>query len=394
MSNRIYESQSGLNIGETQHSGVPTVLKHETVIINGQTIAAFGSNFTIDIREKACILHDLTLALQTSAITGLTGTVANYPNFVPAVQFIDRIDILQNGNTWTRYGDEQFLINNLFKPDEQRLLYNTSIGNYSSNTQRAVLASTSNYFYIPLDTFFNASHMPLLHPHSDIQLRIFIRPLASLVNQSTLTGTAIATFLSSSVLARVTRLKGLEVKLMQEIQARPHDYRFLDLKYQVYTAYAGTTAQTFTLNAITGKVAFLIFTIRTSAPTGSALYTYLPVTSFSILDSTGTNIVGGQDVYSQMALTVLNKEWVESSFTTETAYGITNNNAYVYMFSFSADTLHTLKTASRNGEYIFNGNEQLKISCPSLAATSIVECYAYTHSVVKLSHHKISKHEE
>ena len=95
-----------------------------------------------------------------------------------------------------------------------------------------------------------------------------------------------------------------------------------------------------------------------------------------------------------MALTVLNKEWVESSFTTETAYGITNNNAYVYMFSFSADTLNTLKTASRNGEYIFNGNEQLKISCPALAATSIVECYAYTHSVVKLSHHKISKHEE
>ena len=391
---RIYETHSGLNISESQHSTVPTHLKHETVIINGQTIAAFGSNFTIDIREKACILHDLTLSFQVSAISGLTGTVANYPNFVPSVQWIDRIDILQNGNTFTRYGDEQLLINNLFKSDEQRLLYNTSIGNYSSSAQRATLASTSSYYFIPLSTFINQAHIPLLHPHSDIQLRIFMRPLASLVNQSTLTGTPIATFLSSSVLARVTRLKGLEVKLMQEIQARPHHYRFLDLKYQVYTAYSGTTAQTFTLNAITGKVAFLIFTIRTSAPTGSALYTYLPVTSFSILDSTGTNIVGGQDVYSQMALTVLNKEWVDSSFTTETAYGINNNNAYVYMFSFSADTQHTHNTSSRNGEYIFNGNEQLKISCPALAATSIVECYAYTHSVIKLSSHKIDKSEE
>ena len=370
---RHYESDSGYNVSDSQRVTVPTNLKHESIIVNAQTLPSFGSNFTIDFRDKGCILHDTVLAFGVSAISGLTGTVAGYPNFTPTAFWIDHIDYLMNGKTITRYGDEQFITNNLFKSDEERKLWNQSIGSYDSNTQRAYLASTSNTYYLALSSFIDQAHMPLLFQHNDLQVRIFLRPLASLVNQSTLTGTAIATFLSAKLIARVTRLKGLEVKLMQEVQSRAHHYRFLDVKYQTFTALAGTTSQTFSLTSLTGKVAFLIFTIRTAGPTGSALNTYIPITNFSILDSTGTNIVGGQDVPSAFALTVLNKEWVESSYTTETVNGVTNNNANVYLYSFSSDTSHSHKTASRNGEFHFRGNEQLKINCPALAANSTVE---------------------
>ena len=83
MSNRHYESDSGYNVSDSQRVTIPTQLKHESIIVNAQTLPSFGSNFTIDFRDKGCILHDTVLAFEVSAISGLTGTVAGYPNFTP-----------------------------------------------------------------------------------------------------------------------------------------------------------------------------------------------------------------------------------------------------------------------------------------------------------------------
>ena len=95
-----------------------------------------------------------------------------FPNFVPSVFFIDYVDIVTNSNTTRRYGDENFVLNQLFKTEEERLLYNQSMGIYSSNIQRASLASSSNIYYVQLCDFFKQGKIPMLFQHSDIQYNL------------------------------------------------------------------------------------------------------------------------------------------------------------------------------------------------------------------------------
>ena len=75
------------------------------------------------------------------------------------------------------------------------------------------------------------------------------------------------------------------------------------------------------LTPITGNVSYLIFVVRSQAPVGENMYNFLPISSFGILNSSQTNITGGQMISSKMALQVLPVDWVKSSYLSENTIG-------------------------------------------------------------------------
>ena len=110
------------------------------------------------------------------------------------------------------------------------------------------------------------------------------------------------------------------------------------------------------------------------------------------LNSSSTNIVGGQQIPSAYALQVLNKYWCQSSYTNETALGLTNNNAYVYCWSFSHEPVKAMQQGKMYGSYPFQGNEQLLINWTgTLSANYQVDVYAFTESIVETNSFSVKK---
>ena len=92
-----------------------------------------------DFKEKALNLHDLTIQMNVSALTGLTGTSIQ-ARYSTAYSWISGIEILLNNQVHdTIYPETQFLLQNLFKYDEDRTFCSNMAGNYASITQRASL---------------------------------------------------------------------------------------------------------------------------------------------------------------------------------------------------------------------------------------------------------------
>lgn len=387
-------SKSGLNVHREQVFE-PAQGKHETIIIPSTSSPAWGSYFVCDLRMLNVIVHDLALQFNVSAISGLTGSVANYPNYTPAYKWIQRLELAMNDKVIdTYYPDEQFIMNQLFVSDEKRRLNNNSCGAYDSLAQRNTLATATSNYFVNLFNCFQQAHIPLLFAHSNIQLRVYMDTLANNVNQSTLTGTPVSTINSCNLIAKISRMSQDDLQARKVAVAKnPHHYRFTELRYGTFTVQSGVSSASIVLNPIVGPVSFLLFTVRpTNALTGNSGIQYTAISNFAILDNTGTNVTGGQVIPSAMALQVLGKDWSLSSYLGETAIGLTDNKANVYMFSFASDPIETVERGISTGSYHFRGSEQLQIAFTgSLASAVQVDLYALCDSVLEVSGSGIRK---
>ena len=73
--------------------------------------------------------------------------------------------------------------------------------------------------------------------------------------------------------------------------------------------------------------------------------------------------------------------WAKSSFLTEAESGV--SNAYVYVYSFSADPIRALATGAKLNSYKFQGQELLNVTFPSaLASASTLEVFAFAEYIV------------
>ena len=170
---------------------------------------------------------------------------------------------------------------------------------------------------------------------------------------------------------------------MQITQQPTHNY-FLESRFGLFQIPAGNANSQIVLTPIVGSVAFLMFVVRnTTNVTQSLGYQYQPITNFQLLGSSSENIVGGQPITSALALQVLNQYWIESSFTSETSLGLTDNKANVYIWSFGADPISSMKSANQYSARSFFGNEQLQITWGSTLANPVqVDVYAMCNSVI------------
>lgn len=387
-----------------QYSDMPQ-MRHETVIIPSTSAPAWGGYFIFDIREKNVRIHDLCLQFNASALTGYTvatGAPTFLQRYTPAVFWFTRIEIVQNNNVIdTIYPNQQFLMQQLFNSDERRALINAAEGSYSSIPQRVTLASSASSYYVDLSTFFSQTHQAIYHSKDDIQIRVYMDNLtnnAVAPSGGTFTlsaSTPVSTINSANIIVKLSRESAEYSAANQNlIRSRAHHFPFTELRFGTFIVNSGTASSSIVLTPITGNVSLLLFTVRlVSGLSGESEYNYLPITNFAILDSTSTNIVGGQALPSALNLLIMANNWFKSSYTNESSAGYgTNNNANVYSFSFGADPISTIDSSVFLNSAKFTGNEQLQIQFTgTLAANVQVDVYALVESYVEITHNSVRK---
>ena len=389
-------NKHGHHVQHSQHINVPH-MKHESIIIPSTSNPTWGGYFVIDFRERNCVLHDLTLQFNVSALTGYTGSNATSPRYTPAFFWFSRIELVQNNNVIdTIYSNQQFISNQLFNFDEQRAILNLGAGAYNNTTQRATLAASANAYYIDLWNYFQQGNLPILSQKDDLQIRVYMDTLANnaVTGTATLSTGPTSTINSCNLIARVSRLHSSDVSNRLRLHhSRPEHYKFNELRFGTFAVASGVSQTSIVLTPLTGHCNYLFFTVRpTASITGEGYYNYTAISNYAILDGTSTNIVGGQSIPNAMALLLLGRNWTRSSYLSETALGTTNNGANVYIWSLSASCVKTASTGVDLNTYKFTGNEQLQITFTfALGAGITVNVYAHMASVVEVSHNAVKK---
>jgi hypothetical protein len=218
---------------------------------------------------------------------------------------------------------------------------------------------------------------------------VYLNPLANCVINNG-TGTPAATINSCQAIIKNTKLPvnvSEQISMSLNLGARTIFHKLLAAPY---TAQNGVSSFNCVLNTFVGKITTLFFTVRPSASlTGDGAFTYIPISHFNILDSTNNSLVGGNVIPSAVALQYLNLYYFNSSYTVETSSGsinndgaVVNNNAYVYAWSFSSNTVDALLNGQLNSSKQFVGTEQLQINFTgALSGGHQIDVYAFTESM-------------
>ena len=385
----------GLNLSDVQSNlAAPPNLKSEIVIIPSTSQPNWGSYFIFDIKERNVIISDIILNFNLGLITGLTGSVANYPIYVPATFFFSKVELVMNNVTIdTLYPLQEFISQQFLFEDEDRQLNNCLQGSYSGPLQRYALSSVagSNY-YVKLRTFFNETHIPILSDSHNLQIRVYMDSCANCVSQSTLTGTPTSTINFANVICKVTKLSSeiATARLTAMIKAPEHSI-FHNVRYSPFNIASGVSASTIVLTPFVGNICWLFFVVRPVASmTGDNAFKFTKISNFAILDSSSSNCVGGQSIPHTLALQYLNSFYSKSSYTTETDIGcnlagdIKDNKANIYAWSFSSNPTEALHKGLLLGHKKFVGNEQLQVTfTAALTAAVQIDVFAYCQSAIE-----------
>jgi hypothetical protein len=221
--------------------------------------------------------------------------------------------------------------------------------------------------------------------------------MSNLSDMLTVSGTVVGSptcALTCVAVCKITRLPAsLAQSKLSSLMNRPVSRFFHSTSYGLYTLQSGSSNFQIVLSAIVGKVAQLTFVVRkTSELTGDNSFKYQKIKDFSILNSSSINITGGVAVTTDLATKYLNLYWNRSSLTTETEYGPTNNNMYIYNWSFSSDNLTAIESGRLLGSKTFQGNESLIINFSSAITVPYqIDVYALMENVLTISSNSVTK---
>ena len=385
-----------IKVNSSQSVRLPS-MQHLNVLIPSTSQPSWGGYSIFDLKEKGCSIHEITIKLNISPITGLTGTQANYPNYNPAFFFLQRLEIVINNNIIdTIYPEEQWLRNQLFEYDEKRKYINLLCGDYANIAQRNALATAQSEYYIPLWSLFKQTHLFLITTAHEVQFRCYWNTAINNINVGTLTGIPQSTINSGVLLVKLSRhtQQIIQFKSKEMHPSSPFHSKFTELRYGTFTVNAGTSSSNIVLTPIVGPVAFLMFIVRNSANlNGSNYWNFQAIKDWAILDSSSTNITGGVQITHKDAVLLLNKDYTLSSYCTENALSTTNNNnANVYIYAFSGNVSDVIHSGRSLGYHYFQGNEQILLNFNSqLTANVQVDVYAYCDSAVEQSTNYVKK---
>ena len=428
--------QKGLNIPDYQNSQIQNV-KHETVIVPSTSQVAFGAYSIFDFKEKACLINDIVLQFQ---VTNLSAGPAN-PNFsvprlMPCFNWFTRIEIVQNNQILeTIYPQANFLLHQMFLIDEERQKLNDGAGDYKSPYKCYLKTQNQSYWYLPLWTYFKTGHIPCLYPKDDIQIRLYMDTLANNIYTDTNLYTGVPTCgLIANLVVNVTRLgEDIHTFRLQSLNKGPEHYKYLEMRYGTTVIPANSNpapAFNYVLNAVTGNVVFLLAIIRPagnkgpgSTPTAQVIdpFQYIPVSNFSLLDSTSTNISGGQPVSLSLLKEYLSRKWTASSYYSDcrnvTVDALINNpnsdwwkhytggnyfsstggrlydsTSHAILYSFADDPVGATNSGKSAGSHRFKGSEQLQVQFSSPLNTPYnLDIYAYVEGALETTPSYIKK---
>jgi hypothetical protein len=287
-------------------------------------------------------------------------------------------------------GFANFLTNQLlvYPSDEKRTMANVASGTYNSHAARATKSAATDYWYLPISSFWNQSSYPLLST-ADLELRIQMAPLANiytLTSGSTATGTAACTINSCQAICHFSRLPpSISTYTSSLLTKSPLHYGFKDIQQQTFTVASGVTSTSLVLTAMNGFVSTIIFAIRSSSPTNNSILTYnTTLSSFEILSGSSENIVGGQPITDLLSRYVQGGRWFSTTFL--------NDGAGVYAYAHSVDPYESFNSAAQLGGHQYTGQEVLRLTfSTALAASAQVDVYALTHAAIEMGPGSVKK---
>ena len=389
LSSALTKSTSNGKRVSAHHEDVKHIEKEEVISVVSSSQPAWGTSFIIDVRENNVLVLENTLAFTLSTLTCVGQANAAY---IPIQFHVDHIDVISNGSILsTIYPETQFLQQNLYFRDEDRLLSNLGSGIYSNPTALATLADNQNTYYFNLfDYMKSADGYPLLSASHAHQLRVFMKPMSECVFNTT--GAYSGNIVSCNLLQRVVRLREAEADhLRREMVMHKLTHKHCDVKRQIYSVPAGQLSVTIPLQSFVDNVSVLQFMVRNAAPTGTNCYTFLPIKDFEIRNSAGSNVVGGVVIPQRQNLYVMGNKYFRSSYLAETEFGSTNNNAYVYTYSWAHSPEHAVLWGQFDGHYRFTGSETLVINFNAATVASQVDIHAYCQAGTVQSSSGITK---
>jgi hypothetical protein len=250
-------------------------------------------------------------------------------------------------------------------------------GDYTSVSQRQTLTnSTVSNWYIPLKSFVDVIHPKVYNSNQFLRVDVYLSHLYNLLNLGTWTGTVSDQTIkinSASLICRYTQLTQATISRDLSILSKGSvPYLYHKTLQQILTVNAGVSTMQMTLPALTGNISWLYFIIKPTSSIDDALFSYTQISNFALLDSNGSNIVGGTLIPDAEARGVFGKWWTQSSYLYDPINTYNNNtvNSFVYIWSFSSNNILSATKGSFGNAKTFTGAEQLQIGFTSTLTTS------------------------
>jgi hypothetical protein len=395
----------GLNIPEYQMGSAQNV-KYETVIIPSTSQVAFGGYSIFDFKEKSCLINEVILQFKVNTLDGGPEEYY-YPNFTPAFHWFSRIEVVQNNQILdTIYPHSNFLQHQLFVTDEERKKINEGAGDFLQT--KSCWLKTKNrdeFWYVPLWSYFRAGRIPCLYPKDDLQIRLYMANLTDCITTHHNLGkypngvyTPPSASISCNLIVNLTRLgQDLNLFRLQSLNKAPEHYKFLEMRYGTTSIPVNDNAKpqfNYVLNSVTGNVVYFLAIVRQPLSSNKLLqergftlqpFRYTPILNFSLLDSTSTNISGGQPIPLSLVQHYLSRKWTNSSHYEDIGEDtIWRSNAIMY--SFANDPSSAANYGISSGSFKFQGSEQLQIQFASPITQGLtLDIYAFCEACLEIT---------
>ena len=360
-------------------------IQHSYLVLNTNNVSSWGGYSNIDVNLQGYVIHEATLQINVSSISGVTAS-GLFPCFCSAFKFFVSCTV-SNNNTVLDLFDSQsnYIINQLYNNYEDSVFINNASAAYNSASSRFAMSSTTSTYLIPLRIgIFNQARAELLNSNHSIRLSFLMETLTNIINQSTLVGTPVASLNSVSLLLKISKYEQniIQNKLLQ-LQRNPLCKLYNSYAYQPATVNSGASSSIINLSNFAGlNIQYIYFVLRlSSALTKAEGFLFLNnLTNYSFLSSSG-EILSGQAITPQQALYVYNKSNTLGCFTAiDSTYG------NVFTIFHTSDAISTMCNpgAGVYGQRAYNGSESLVLNFSSaLTANITVDIYASVTSMMK-----------
>ena len=361
--------------------------QHSYLVLNTNNVSSWGGYSNIDVNLQGYVVHEATLQINVSAISGITAS-GLFPCFCSAFKFFVSCTVTNNNNVLDLFDSQSnYLINQLYNNYEDSIFINNASGAYNNATSRFAMSSTTSTYLVPIRTgIFNQLRTELLNSNHSIRLSFLMENLTNIINQSTIVGTPVATLNSVSLLLKVSKYEQplIQSKILQ-LQRNPLCKLYNSYSYQPAIVNSGSTSSIVNLSNFAGlNIQYVYFVIRLSSTlTKSEGFLFLNnLSNYSFLSLSGENL-SGQPITPQQSLYVYNKSNTLGCFTSiDTTYG------NVFSIFHTSDAISTMSNPGSGvyGHRLYNGSESLVLNFSSaLTANVTVDIYSSVTSMLKQS---------
>ena len=360
-------------------------IQHSYLVLNTNNVSSWGGYSNIDVNLQGYVIHEATLQINVSSISGVTAS-GLFPCFCSAFKFFVSCTVSNNNNVLDLFDSQSnYIINELYNNYEDSVFINNASGAYNSASSRFAMSSTTSTYLVPLRIgLFNQARAELLNSNHSIRLSFLMETLTNIINQSSIVGTPVATLNSVSLLLKVSKYEQsiIQNKLLQ-LQRSPLCKLYNSYAYQPAIVNSGSSSSIINLSNFAGlNIQYIYFVLRlSSALTKAEGFLFLNnLTNYSFLSSSG-EILSGQAITPQQALYVYNKSNTLGCFTAiDSTYG------NVFTIFHTSDAISTMCNpgAGVYGQRSYNGSESLVLNFSSaLTANVTVDIYGSVTSMMK-----------